>query len=74
VIIVILSAFWIFSSLFASESSLPYYLPMFWWSGLLLYFYNQGNFKNIVIQVLAFLILLGAYFWGIALIKATFAF
>jgi hypothetical protein len=29
VIIVILSAFWIFSSLFASESSLPYYLPMF---------------------------------------------
>jgi hypothetical protein len=72
--IVIISIFWLFSTLFASTSFLPHYLPMLGRMGLLLYGCNQLSLKNTVVQIGACVLLLILYFWGFALIKATFAF
>jgi hypothetical protein len=73
-IIVIISGFWLFSSLWSSESDILSYLPIFGFLGLLLYIYNQCSFKRPLYQIGAFLVLLIVYFYGIILLKSTFAF
>jgi hypothetical protein len=62
------------ATVLGNESDLLYYLSVFWFLGLLLYGYNQCGFQRVWYQVLAFLVLVGIYFYGITLIKSTFAF
>jgi hypothetical protein len=60
--IIMISGFWLFSALFTTESDILSYLPIFGFLGLLLYGYNQCNFKYPRHQILAFIVLIGIYF------------
>jgi hypothetical protein len=73
-VVVLLSIFWVFLSLFSGNWHLPYYLPMFGRLGFLLYLYNQCSFKTVSLQVIALVVLIGLDIWGVILLKSTFAF
>ncbi|MDR2415532.1 MAG: hypothetical protein LBD75_02750 [Candidatus Peribacteria bacterium] len=71
--IIMISGFWLFSPFFATESDILSYLPVFGFLGLLLYGYNQCHFERPRHQILAFIVLIVIYFYGIILLKSTFA-
>ena len=72
--IVMISIFTVIAPFLGQNSDLFSYLPLFGFLGLLLYIYNLCNLKNVTAQILVLIIMFVLYFYGISLLKSTFAF
>ena len=48
-------------------------LPALWWLWLLVYLFNSLNFKGAILKFIGFVILAAIYWYGLILLKGTFA-
>lgn len=70
---VILCVLWIIGPLIWIDSFSPYFLPAFWWLGLLLYLLSSLNLKSNIAKVIWFIILLILYWFWLKLLLSTFS-
>jgi len=74
IVIVIFSFLWLigYVILWIENYSL-HLLPALWWLWLLVYLFNSLNFKGAILKFIGFIILAAIYWYGLILLKGTFA-
>lgn len=74
IVIVIFSFLWLigYVILWIENFSL-HLLPALWWLWLLVYLFNSLNFKGAILKFIGFVILAAIYWYGLILLKGTFA-
>jgi hypothetical protein len=74
IVIVIFSFLWLigYVILWIENFSLRL-LPALWWLWLLVYLFNSLNFKGAILKFIGFIILAAIYWYGLILLKGTFA-
>ena len=74
IVIVIFSFLWLigYVILWIENFSL-HLLPALWWLWLLVYLFNSLNFKGAILKFIGFVILVAIYWYGLILLKGTFA-